>query len=268
MPAAIAVAKRVLKPFVPRSWIMDRQMRRAMEGAELELPLAPLMCERDALAVDVGANNGLYTWQMDRASRAVLAFEPYPALADRLRAEFGPKVKVEAVALSDSEGQAELAVPQHGGGDLPSRNTLEREVNTEFNRRTLTVPVRRLDSYGLENVAFLKVHVEGHEYPALVGAERTLATSRPTILVGSEERHVPGARERIRAFLEGMGYAGWFIDHGRLRPIADFQPEVHQRRELAKPPGAGSFTPDYIHNFIFVHPQRAAVMDRLRAKLG
>ncbi len=268
MPAVITAAKRVAKAFVPRSWRQAMHMRKAMVGAELELPLVPSLCERDGTAVDIGANKGLYTWQMARASRLVYAFEPFPALADRLRADFGPAVKVEAVALSDADGQAELVIPQHGGGDLPTRNTLEPTVNREFARRTLSVPVKRLDSYGLTDVAFMKVHVEGHEFPALRGAGQTLVRSHPTLLVGSEERHVPGARERIRVFLEGLGYDGWFIDHGRLRPIGEFDPQIHQRPELAKPPGMGGYTPDYIHNFLFIHPARKAVLDRVRKRLG
>lgn len=266
--SALTAAKQLLKPLVPRSWRQSFRMRKALATAEIELPLVHLLCDPQGLAVDVGANRGLYTWQLARGSRAVLAFEPFPDLADRLRQEFGPKVRVEACALSDREGEAVLAVPQHGGGDLPTRGTLESGVNTEFPRRTLTVPVRRLDSYGLGDVTFMKVHVEGHEYPVLRGAEQTIARSHPTLMVGSEERHVPGARDRIRAFLEGLGYAGWFLDHGRLTPIAEFHVERHQRLELAKPPGQGGYTPDYVHNFFFVHPERAQGLDRLRQALA
>jgi FkbM family methyltransferase len=197
----------------------------------------------------------------------VLAFEPYPPLAARLCADFGANVQVQTCALSDYEGQALLAVPQVDGKDLATRCTLEEQVNTEFARRTLRVRVRRLDSFGLTALGFVKIDVEGHELAVLRGAPLTLARNQPTILVSCEERHVPGDRERIRVMLQALDYSGWFVDHGRLRPLAEFDVQMHQRPELAKAPGAAGYTGDYIFNFIYVHPSRAHVLERLRSGL-
>jgi FkbM family methyltransferase len=65
------------------------------------------------MSVDVGANEGGYTWHMRRFSRGVHAFEPLPELALRLSAGFAldRRVHVHQVALSDRLGTAELRVP-------------------------------------------------------------------------------------------------------------------------------------------------------------
>lgn len=256
----------VLKGLIPERLKLAIRARRSIAGGEVEMPLLPLMCDPAEASVDVGANVGVFTWLMCKASKTVVAIEPHPDLARKLEAGCGPKVLVLGCALSDHPGLATLSIPVLHGADLPSRATLEGSVNTEFTRRTVTVPLRTLDSLKLGPVGFIKVHVEGHEYPALLGGKETIAASHPTIFVGAEERHVAGGRERIRSYLTSLGYAGYFFDHGMLRSIDEFDVDIHQRPERAKRPGQ-AYTPDYISNFLFVHPSRAAVLPRLRARL-
>jgi FkbM family methyltransferase len=256
----------VLKRLVPERLKLAIRARRSIAGGEVEMPLLPLMCDPNEISIDVGANVGVFTWLMSKASRAVVAVEPHPDLARKLEMGCGPMVQVLGCALSDHAGLATLSIPVLDGSDLPSRATLEGTVNTEFLRRTVTVPLRTLDSLQLDRVGFLKIHVEGHEYPVLLGAKATLETSFPTIFVGAEERHVAGGRERIQAYLSQLGYSGFFFDHGALKPIAEFDVDIHQRPERAKRPGQ-AYTQDYISNFLFVHPTRAGVLARLRAKL-
>jgi FkbM family methyltransferase len=79
-----------------------------------------------AVAVDVGAHKGAYTWWMRRAvgeTGRVYAFEPQPGLADELRAltsgsRYG-NVVVENLGLSSAAGRLMLHVP--GGGTSPRR---------------------------------------------------------------------------------------------------------------------------------------------------
>jgi hypothetical protein len=51
---------------------------------EREIALLPWLPDRTRLAVDVGANRGLYTMHLRGSARAVHAFEPLPHLARRL----------------------------------------------------------------------------------------------------------------------------------------------------------------------------------------
>ncbi len=45
------------------------------------------------------------------------------------------------------------------------------------------VPMRRLDSFGFEDVDFIKIDVEGFERAVIEGGERTIRTWRPNIVV-------------------------------------------------------------------------------------
>ena len=52
----------------------------------------------------------------------------------------------------------------------------------------------------------------------------------------------------VFSFLEALGYAGSFFSPSGLRPVAAFDPAVHQRR------GPGRFwkEPGYVNNFLFL----------------
>ncbi|MFC7333143.1 FkbM family methyltransferase [Rhodocista pekingensis] len=257
----------LLRQVVPESAKLRLRARRGLTSGETELPLVPLLCDPDGTSVDVGANVGVYTWHIARASARTVAVEPNPGLAEKLQRGTGRTVEVLACALSDHEGTAHLAIPLTAAGELTSRATIEDRVNREFERRTVEVPLRTLDGLGLRDLGFLKVHAEGHEYPILEGGRQCIARDRPTILVGSEDRHVPGARQRIEAMLGSLGYRGFFLHEGRLHPLGRFRPEILQRPENAKRVGA-SYSDAYIHNFLFIHPDRPRVLFALAARLG
>lgn len=262
--SASRVVKEQLWPLVPPALRGAIRVRLARRGADPEWKFVPRFCDRDALSIDVGANQGLFSWQMLPASRGVVAFEPYAPLAERLRADFGARLQVEQCALSDRDGEATMAVPRFGGRDLPTRCTLERDANAEFERRMIRVRTRRLDGTSLAPVGFVKIDVEGHEVAVLRGAEAVIARDCPTLLVSCEERLAPGNREAVARMLLPGGYTGWFFDHGRVAPLDAFDVGVHQRPELAKPPGAPGYTDDYVFNFLFIHRSRDHVLQRLR----
>jgi hypothetical protein len=116
------------------------------------------------------------------------------------------------------------------------------------------VDVTTLDDFFAERPHgpnYLKIDVEGHELAVLNGARRTLATYRPTILVECEARHRPDADVRpVFEFLQSLGYTGsFFLNRGR-RPLAEFDPAVHQRLDPAKPE---RLPRGYVNNFAFEH---------------
>src|SRR5271155_5657110 len=66
---------------------------------EAEYWLIPLFCRPDKIAVDVGANMGIYAFAMAKYAQAVIAFEPNTDLWLFLRRFLGSKVRLEAAAL-------------------------------------------------------------------------------------------------------------------------------------------------------------------------
>ena len=76
------------------------------------------------------------------------------------------------------------------------------------------------------------------------GGFQTIRQNLPSLLIEIEEKHKPGAIQRMRDLLGELSYAGYFLDGSRLRPIAEAA-------------GAGHS----VINFIFVQP---AHLTRLR----
>ena len=119
--------------------------------------------------IDVGANVGLYTlWAADRGA-AVIAFEPSPPAADRLRRNLhlnSYDVELHEVALGAEAGWASF------GGATGTTGHLD-ELGRE------TVRVRTLDEVlGNRHARGIKVDVEGFERLVLQGAKRALSEGR------------------------------------------------------------------------------------------
>jgi FkbM family methyltransferase len=188
--------------------------------------------------VDVGANKGSYLLWLSRAVKhgQVFAFEPQPALADYLRQACRAcslrNVTVEAKAVSDATGEATLNIP--GAGDSPGAS-LEAAVDKRESCRHVTVPVITLDAYFQDHtrrISALKVDVEGHELALFRGAQKLLERHGPLLVFESENRHLSqGSVMDVLTFLRRLGYDGHFIQGAKLRPLADFDPAVHQRQE-------------------------------------
>jgi FkbM family methyltransferase len=196
------------------------------------------------LAIDAGANVGVYSYWIARSASEVVAFEPQPRLAKRLAASGIPGVTVHNVALSDADGVAELHVPRSSYSGIASLKELDVPANT------VQVHLATLDSFELADVGFFKIDVEGHEEPLLHGAEESLRRSSATVYVEIEERHNPGGLARIQAWLADLGYTDvQFRQHAVMHPFAEFDLERDQLQQRPR-------TAAYANNFIFTRPLR------------
>jgi FkbM family methyltransferase len=213
---------------------------------EREVPLVMRTVQRGNLAVDVGANVGIYTYALSRAGAVVEAFEPQPACTDVLDAYAGSHagIHVHHVALGAEPGTATLHVPIDGTRLRAGSASLLAGHATSVQQ---AVTVRTLDSYALDDVALIKIDVEGFELEVLAGAGSTLARSRPLLLVEIEQRHHHGPIDGALARIAALGYEGFFLDE-RLRPnrLEAFNQDLHQ--PIA---GPGSGSRPYINNFLF-----------------
>lgn len=214
---------------------------------EPELRLLPRLCDPSALSLDVGANNGVYTYFLHRYSGGVVAFEPQPALAGLLAEAFAGAVRVERVALSAGAGAAALRVPIAGADSGMATIEAANDLGTAP-CSVLQVPCRPLDAFDLPRVGFIKIDVEGHELAVLTGARRLLERDRPNLLIEAEDRHRSDAVTTLAAWLGELGYAGRFLAGGRLHPMAELGGDAPGREAAARG----------LVNFIFVHPARAA----------
>lgn len=245
---------RELSPAVLRRWREARYFRR---HGEVELGLVEMLCRSDRDAIDVGANLGAYIHFMRRAAGLVYAYEPVPWLAEELRGKFPSRVIVRNLALSNASGSAILHIPSRQGRLEPGLAKLDRSIEDGAEKWVdLRVERCRLDDHYAGEVGFLKIDVEGHEHEVLLGARETIDRCRPNILVEIEEHFAPGQVTRVRRFFSALGYRGYFLDHGALREVENFDAASMQRPEDIAGFVAGmeraQFS-SYINNFIFIH---------------
>src|SRR5260370_1098921 len=175
-------AKVLLKEAFPSIWLRWHLMHRP-KTAEQELDYLDRIVPAGAVTVDVGANCGLYTRKLARLSKQVYAFEPSHKMADLLRRTSASNVRVHEIALSDQTGNAELFIPQDDQEPLYGLATLEpRLVSSNKRGVSISVPTARLDAIVHQDVAFMKIHVEGHELNVLNGSVELLEHSQPVFL--------------------------------------------------------------------------------------
>ena len=160
---------------------------------------------------DIGAHYGIYAVGLARAvgpTGRIEAFEPDPVSYRRLlwhrRLNRLSQLHAHPVAASGDTTTARLY--QYAGfGDTTS--------HLPFNNENIQhVPYREITTVALDEWVeagrilpprFIKIDVEGHAGPALVGMRRTLAAARPVVLLAihSAEEHASA-----RATLEALGY--------------------------------------------------------------
>jgi FkbM family methyltransferase len=220
--------------------------RRALEP-EMSL-LGRLVGEKHHV-IDVGGNRGVYAYKLWKLGCVVEVFEPNPiccAVLDAWR-KGKPRVQLHPVALSATSGTASLHVPvdPEGVEHDASASLEDQHFAASRDHRVATAT---LDSYGFEDVAFIKIDVEGHETSVLAGAERTLAQCRPALLVEIEQRHNRQCISDVFRLIEINGYRGYFLHHGVLHSLRDFDPKVDQAASNFGVPGGR-----YINNFLFLH---------------
>lgn len=69
------------------------------------------------------------------------------------------------------------------------------------------VPVFRLDEFGLEDVDYIKVDVEGFEKKVLLGGQKTISASRPLIVIEQNDVRLPDEEPyAAKTYLESIGY--------------------------------------------------------------
>ena len=137
------------------------------------------------LCLDVGANAGFHALSAGLFFKKVVAVEPTPATAERLRTNVVLSgfwhVRVEPIALGESDGEATLAVtPGHCGTNRIASGG-----------GGMRVPMRTLDALAIDRegglaghrIDFIKIDVEGHERSVLAGGRETIARDRPDLFV-------------------------------------------------------------------------------------
>ncbi len=172
---------------------------------------------------DIGAHYGTYSIIASRrvgARGLVVAFEPAPETRELLlrHLEWNPAsgpVRVVAKACGARSGNTTLwsAVRADGGASVVRRPAT----------RSVTVDLTTVDQVSAESgrpPAVMKIDVEGAEFDVLRGAEHTLASARPSVLLSTHPvllRDQQTSEEALLAWLGERGYSAMLLHEDQER---------------------------------------------------
>ena len=194
-----------LLPLLPSTWRLPIMIRllRFTSDEEKEAFYLDKIGPGKGMAIDIGANYGLYSLPLSRLYNQVVSFEPNREVATPLIAARLLNVRIVHEGVSSVEGEAEFFIPVVNGVPLGGWASLdEKNCPHATSFKKLSITLRPLDSHGLTDVGFIKIDVEGHELEVLRGGEKTIRRDHPTLLIEVRDEHLP----ELRSLLVGWGY--------------------------------------------------------------
>ena len=123
-----------------------------------------------------------------------------------------------------------------------SWGTISEKKQLFDNYKSFIVNTTSLDILNYQNIGFVKIDVEGHEYKLIEGAINFLKTNKPVLLIEIEQRHNDINIDKIFNIIVNLGYSGYFILNNKLLPLSKFSIIIHQNINKRI----------YINNFFFV----------------
>ncbi len=145
--------------------------------------------QKEGHVLDVGANVGAFslkTLKNTNHNLTIHAFEPNPFVYNQLEQNFSLNTlppehyKLNNIGLSNQQGFLDFYWNKEntGGGSFAKNNN-----STQSQKIAVTTIDEYVAKNQLENIAFIKIDVEGYEPEVLEGAKETLTQHRPTLFI-------------------------------------------------------------------------------------
>jgi FkbM family methyltransferase len=153
--------------------------------------------------LEIGANNGAHTARFLKLfpRGRVYAFEPDPRAIRKFKAQVSdPRARLFEVAIGSTDGEAEFHVSSGLPDDMPPHKRVEYAEGWDLSgslrapklhtvvwpwvkfEQTITVPVKRLDTWvrenGVDRIDFIWADVQGAEGDLIAGGRDALALTR------------------------------------------------------------------------------------------
>lgn len=142
------------------------------------------------VCLDIGSNIGQWTRPLSKKFESVVCFEPNPNFRE---------------CFVKNITEANVILWPYGLSDK------EHKAKQDFNSTQLQnadgdIDCRTLDSFGLTNVDFVKIDVDGFEVPLLNGAKETLSRNNPVINIEMKRDKRSSVVSKCEYILKGLGY--------------------------------------------------------------
>lgn len=191
-----------------------------------ELPL------EGKVVYDIGAFEGVLMLFFARKAKQVISWEPNPRNFRRCKENLGlnrlQNVQLNNRGISDRVGSIDLIydplMPGAGSGEEAIAHQIGSSVRTA---QKLSIPVLRLDDDVAQNnfppPDFIKIDIEGMEFPALKGMRDTVCKHHPALFI---EMHGATAAEKVQiarsvvGLLESWEYKSYDVESRRYLSVA------------------------------------------------
>jgi FkbM family methyltransferase len=265
------ILKKALYPLAnERTYILIQAVSKAWDirtgnWSEPELDLVKIGLAEGETALDIGANYGLYSYNMSRAvgeKGAVYSFEPIPFTFASLKIVarllgFSGNVRLVNKGCSNENSKITFTIPVQSsgafaaglsyiGGRNDDRAGKETQVRWD-GTRDVEAEVVRLDDYlpDINEISFVKIDIEGAELFCLEGATEIFQRFLPTTVCEINPWYLEGfglKTSDLTDFFLSKGYRIFFYtNEGGTGKLREVQPE-----EIVE------------DNYLFLHPRRFA----------
>ena len=148
--------------------------------------------EKFDLAIDIGANFGLWARDFSQKFKHTICFEPNPKCIPYLKKNINQnKSTIYPIGLGDKNERKELFSPQKLG--TSSYVNLTRigltdsgeKIWGQFDKSTekIITEIKVLDDFEFSNIDYIKIDVQGFEENVLIGAIKTLTYNNPVLCI-------------------------------------------------------------------------------------
>jgi FkbM family methyltransferase len=156
-------------------------------------------CKNKNLALDIGANVGLWSRDLCNQFGRVIAFEPVADFRECLIKNVPvANLEIQPCALGATEALINMIItPNNTGHSHIDPNSIGDGQ----------IPMRTLDSFNLSRVDYIKIDCEGYENNILLGAKQTIINNHPIIVIEDKKHKDVGHTDTVGAveLLESWG---------------------------------------------------------------
>lgn len=164
-------------------------------------------CDRRGLALDIGANVGLWSRDLCEHFEHVIAFEPVAQFRECLITNVtSARLEIRPCALGATSAMVNMIITEH--------NTGHTHVDTQSLGQG-NVPMYTLDELALNNVDYIKIDCEGYETEILKGAEQTILQCRPILVVENKNHQDVGHTDTNTAIDLCVSWGARILDQVR-----------------------------------------------------
>lgn len=164
-------------------------------------------CKKFDLALDIGANVGLWSRDLCGRFQRVVAFEPVADFRSCLRKNvIGPNLEIRDCALGSVNAMIDMIIT--------AGNTGHTHVDTQSIGRG-TIPMHRLDDLGIQHIDYIKIDCEGYESEILLGGRDTILSSKPVMVIEHKKHQDVGHTNTSGAIDLCLGWGARIVDRVR-----------------------------------------------------